>query len=300
MLVTLFTVSPIGCLSFIFLPDTDICSRTFHGTHVNDTLTLQHLWQFSHLQNIILVFFSEKQGTPEKRLSSIPILISSMFCLLSGEGISSCRQAGCGLSESKSCTQGALRTPSVLPGQVAEGWFERRHGRYLSLITLQRGCGVFKQCRCFGLLFCSWWVKSLPFLFGTSWKIQVDSGQETMRFLFPGIMPRLDHGIFRDSTRNTGMYPFCEMYLWWKLATQQAIDNSDSGNSEGDELLYDIACFTHPMISPCGFESKNNLQNMVQISSIVRSPVPFRSVELPNHGRLGSTDSSPRWRPMLM
>lgn len=162
-----------------------------------------------------------------------------------------------------------------------------------------KGCGVFKQCRCFGLLFCSWWVKSLPFLFGASWKIQVDSGQETMRFLFPGIMPRLDHGIFRDSTRNTGMYPFCEMYLWWKLATQQAIDNSDSGNSEGDELLYDIACFTHPMISPCGFESKNNLQNMVQISvnineienklgfngiscnyqylSIVRSPVPFRS-----------------------
>ena len=171
------------------------------------------------------------------------------------------------------------------------------------------GCGVFKRCRCFGLLFCSWWVKSLPFLFGTSWKIQVDSGQETMRFLFPGIMPRLDHGIFRDSTLNTGMYPFWEMYLWWKLATQQAIDNSDSGNSEGDELLYDIACFTHPMISPCGFESKNKLQNMVQISvnineienklgfngisynyqylSIVRSPVPFRSVKLPKSRSVG-------------
>lgn len=65
------------CFTFIFLPDTDKCSRTFRGTHVNDTLTLQHLWQFSHLQNIILVFFPKRKELQKKHLSSI--LISSIM-----------------------------------------------------------------------------------------------------------------------------------------------------------------------------------------------------------------------------
>ena len=45
---------------------------------------------------------------------------------------------------------------------------------------------------------------------------------------------------------------FCRMKLacYEKLTTQQAIDNSDSEKSEGDELLYDVACLIQPMISP--------------------------------------------------
>ena len=221
------------CFTFIFLPDTDKCSRTFRGTHVNDTLTLQHLWQFSHLQNIILVFFSEKKGTPEKT----PFIHSHFFhhALLSGEGISSCRQAGCGLSESKSRTQGALRTPSALPGQVAEGWFERRHGRYLSPC---KGCGVFAVPLFWSVVL--FLVSEGPAFF--VWDILKDSGRfRTGNHEVLGIM-----GFSGIPSATLGCILFAKMYLWWKLATQQAIDNSDSGNSEGDELLYDIACFYSP------------------------------------------------------